>query len=770
MRTPAEIQTAFAARIVLDASQRIFLVGIGGAGMSGLARLAQRRDMEVAGSDSTVSDETDRLQSEGISVWIGHSEDSVRAYRPDVMVLSDAIPLDSSPEVEAARDLGVPLLRRSQLLGWLLKGMRTIAITGTHGKTTTTGMIGAGLTAAGLDPLVIVGANIPAWGGPILYGDGNWAVVEACEAYDSFHDLDPEIAVVTNLEPDHLDFHGNWDRLRDSVQRFVNRAKTDLIVPVEDEGAAALVNDWPGDEASLITVGDLYDVPNMVLPGHHNRVNANLARAACAVALLEDRVDGSVDARMERAVEGIRSFTGAERRLQVIDDAEITVISDYAHHPTEIDASINALRERYPNRRLVIVFQPHLYSRTREHLGEFATALSASDVLFITDIYPAREDPIPGVSSALIAERATTETYYVPSRHLLPRRVSQFVRPGDVVVGMGAGTIGDFPRHLVAERLRGGQDHLKVAVFYGGDSSEREVSLHSARAVVKALRSRGHQVIEIDAAEMLLQSGNVKALIGPDRPDVCFLAVHGTNQEDGAMQGLCELLHLPYTGSGILASAMAMDKAKAKRALAAAGLPVPNGYQLHPGEPVEIPAGEYVVKPNANGSTVGVSFVSDPDGLREAVDRAFHYDDAVLVEERLRGMEVSVPVLGDQVLPTIEIVPAAGDYDFSNKYTPGATAEIIPARLPADVYAETQRLALAAHRTLGCAGATRTDMIIDEKRGPVILEINTLPGLTGTSLLPNSAAAAGIDFADLCERIVRDALNRARLDRAEASG
>jgi biotin carboxylase len=162
--------------------------------------------------------------------------------------------------------------------------------------------------------------------------------------------------------------------------------------------------------------------------------------------------------------------------------------------------------------------------------------------------------------------------------------------------------------------------------------------------------------------------------------------------------------------------------------------------------------------------------VSDPEALREAVDRAFHYDDAVLVEERLRGMEVSVPVLGDQVLPTIEIVPATGDYDFSNKYTPGATAEIIPARLPAEVYAETQRLALAAHRTLGCAGATRTDMIIDEKRGPVILEINTLPGLTGTSLLPNSAAAAGINFADLCERIVRDALDRARLDRAEASG
>ena len=767
MRTRREIETAFADRAMLNGAGRLFLVGMGGAGMSGLARLARARGLSVAGSDAAVSDETNRLREEGFTLTIGHTEESVDQFCPDALVLSDAIDLNSSPEAAAAERLGIPPLRRSQLLGWLLEGKRTIAVTGTHGKTTTTGMIGAGLTAAGLDPLVVVGASIPAWGGPILFGTGRWAVVEACEAYDSFHDLDPDIVVVTNLEPDHLDYHGTWEQLRESVQRFVDRAETDLIVPAEDAGAVSVAEQWrsaSGEEATLVQVGDVFDVPDLGLPGEHNRVNANLARAACSAALVEDGVDGSVDAKLDRAVEGIRQFTGAERRLQVVFDEAITVVDDYAHHPTEITASISALREKFLGRRLVVVFQPHLYSRTQEHLAEFASSLSAADLLVITDIYPAREAPIAGVSSSLIAEKSTTEAYYVPSRHLLPREVFRLVKEGDVVCGMGAGTIGEFAGQFVAEWKRQGRKPIKVAVLRGGDSSEREVSLHSANAVAGALRQRGYEVSEIDLADRLLRTGGIAEFQGADRPDVVFLAVHGTNQEDGATQGFCELMHIPYTGSGILASALAMNKARAKQVLSAAGLPVPKGWRLQHGDLVNMPDGDYVVKPNANGSTVGVSFVTvrdaDRQELTQAIDRAFRYDDVVLVEERLVGMEVSVPVLIDQTLPTIEIVPAAGTYDFANKYTPGATDEIIPARLAPEVYAQTQLLAKQAHDVLGCAGATRTDMIVTA-RGPVILEVNTLPGLTGTSLLPNSAAAAGIDFPELCHRITQDALQRA---------
>ncbi|RYG41854.1 D-alanine--D-alanine ligase, partial [bacterium] len=284
-------------------------------------------------------------------------------------------------------------------------------------------------------------------------------------------------------------------------------------------------------------------------------------------------------------------------------------------------------------------------------------------------------------------------------------------------------------------------------------------------AVAGALERAGYDVSKVDASEILHKSGDLSGLIGDRRPDCAFLTVHGPGQEDGSLVGLMRLLHLPYTGSGLLASALAMDKDAAKAHLQAFGLPVPRGAKvtranidrLRSEGLLIVPS---VVKPNANGSTVGVSFVEDESGLMEAIHRAFAYDDEVLVEEWLRGMEVSVPVLLEEVLPTIEIVPGEGTYDFANKYTPGATEEIIPARLSPEVYAETQRLAMAAHRALGCEAVSRTDMIVVNGDTPVILETNTLPGMTGTSLLPNAALAAGISFEEVCSRLVEDAIRR----------
>ncbi|RYG45400.1 hypothetical protein EON79_12750, partial [bacterium] len=476
MRKPEEIASAFAPRQVLDPARRLFLVGIGGAGMSALARLARQQGLDVSGSDSTDGDETKRLKEEGFGVHVGHTGE---IGAPDALVLSDAIDLGTSPEVAAARAAGIPLLRRSQLLGWLLRDHRTIAVTGTHGKTTTTGMVGAGLIAAGVDPLVVVGAAVPEWGGPVRFGAGKWAVVEACEAYDALHDLDPEIVVLTNLEPDHLDFHGDWDRLQASVQRFVDRAKT-LVYCAEDTGAAAIADDFEGHKVGY----GGQEVTGMALAGRHNVLNAVGAWTACN----ETEVGRRLWHHEDPVFDAIRAFTGAERRLQVIHEADgVTVIDDYAHHPTEIEATIQALRERYPERRLVVAFQPHLYSRTRDHLEEFGRALSDVDLLVLTDIYPAREAPIAGISSARIAGLAQTEVKYVPSRFLLPREVARWAKDGDVVVGMGAGNISEFVRPFVSEWKRRRAPRKRVAVFYGGDNAEREVSLHSGNAVAGAL-------------------------------------------------------------------------------------------------------------------------------------------------------------------------------------------------------------------------------------------------------------------------------------------
>jgi D-alanine--D-alanine ligase len=760
MRTPQEIQTAFAPREFLATASGYFLVGIGGAGMSALARLLHRQGFPVAGSDLGGGEEVDRLRSEGILVTIGHTEEALASFADErtAVVFSDAIDLGTNPERAMARKLNLRIFRRSQLLGFLLRNHKVIAVTGTHGKTTTTGLLGSAFIEAGLEPLVVVGASIPAWNGPVHYGAGEWAVVEACEAYDSFHDLDPHFVVLTNLELDHVDFHRNWENLRSSILRFVNRIPEFgmLIFCGEDSGAKEIANstqvprmpygetDWPSD------------VP-LSLPGHHNRLNAAGAlRAAIAAGIGSDQ-----------AVRAIAEFTGAERRLQLIDDCHIsnlghvTVIDDYAHHPSEITAGIQALRERYKNRRLVVVYQPHLYSRTENLIPEFAKALEHADFVVLTDIYPAREAPIPGVSSARIAEHISKPLKYVSNRHLLPRKVARWLQDGDVVVGMGAGNIQQFPPALVLELKRFSTSKPSVLVAYGGDSAEREVSLLSGRAVYEALIRKGYSARLADLSDLAISSGNFDFLTGPNRPDVVFLAVHGTHAEDGAIQGLLETFHIPYTGSGVQSSAIAMDKDLTKATLARHGIRTPRGIRVNSTEtavPLEAPI---IVKPNAQGSTVGMAFLETKEELSEAIRRALMYDDSALVEEWVRGIEVSVPVLGDRVLLPVEIAPKSGRYDFSSKYTVGATEEIVPARLRQELIQQIEQTALAAHHALGCRGATRTDMIIRDAEGVpeiFVLEVNTLPGLTGTSLLPNSARAAGIEFDELCEKIISEAL------------
>lgn len=784
MRKPDEIQHAFAPTDSLEGKTRFFLVGIGGAGMSALARMLKHRGHDVRGTDSTPSGETERLTDEAIPVTIGHTGQGIEADM--ALVVTDAIDLERSPEVARAVELGVPMVRRSQALGWVLRDRKVIAVTGTHGKTTTTGMIGSGLRSAGYDPLIVVGASVPQFGGPVVEGEGEWAVVEACEAYDSFHDLDPQIVVLTNLELDHVDFHGTYENLRDSVVRFADKVPSDgwLVYCSEDRGASevaelcsvqaipyGITESWRRQSFNIMQrpvptddepMGELEE--ELAVPGGHNKLNAAGAVMACMV----------VGADPNRAATGIVHFTGAERRLQVLADDDVTIIDDYAHHPTEVRASLEALRSRYPGRRLVVAYQPHLYSRTEPLIQEFADALSVADLVVLTDIYPAREAPIPGVSSARIAERVNKPCRYIPSRHLLPRQVAAIVQINDVIVGMGAGNISEFAPALITEierrqridlALNAADESdrlpLKVVVVYGGDSSEREVSILSGRACHEAVQRLGHDSRMVDLTELLLRSGDLSQFAGANRPDVALLAVHGTHAEDGAIQGLFELLHIPYTGSGIQPSAIAMDKDRTKEILANAGIRVPAGQRVLAGDELDLKledlGGRAVVKPNAQGSTVGLRFVENQAELEQALDYAFGFDDAVLVEEWVEGMEISVPVLGDRALPPVEIAPKNGRYDFESKYTPGATEEIVPARLPEPLLEAAQQIALAAHFALGCTGATRTDMIV---RGDeiVVLEVNTLPGLTGTSLLPNSAQAAGIPFDQLVHWLLEDAL------------
>ncbi len=301
----------------------------------------------------------------------------------------------------------------------------------------------------------------------------------------------------------------------------------------------------------------------------------------------------------------------------------------------------------------------------------------------------------------------------------------------------------------------------KVAVLMGGKSAEREISLVTGAQITGALRSKGYDVLTLDTAEDFLPRLQLES------PDVAFIALHGRLGEDGTMQGLLEILEIPYAGSGVLSSAMAMDKVISKKIFASEEIPTPEFTVARQGEALESDravAGlglPLVVKPSCEGSAIGVSIVHEAGELPKAIDEALASGGDVLIERYITGVEITVGVLEQdgeaRALPTVEIVPANEMYDYEAKYTPGMSQHIIPARIPEEQRELAQELAVKAHRALCCSGFSRVDFIVSHD-GPYTLEVNTIPGMTGTSLFPEAAKAAGIEFPDLVERLVQEAV------------
>ena len=325
---------------------------------------------------------------------------------------------------------------------------------------------------------------------------------------------------------------------------------------------------------------------------------------------------------------------------------------------------------------------------------------------------------------------------------------------------------------------------IKVAVLMGGTSAEREVSLSTGRQILNALDPEKYTVYALDTAsgQKFLPDGVTQPLsllqaadgvteitslpqlpLALEKPDVVFIALHGKGGEDGTVQGMLEVLGIRYTGSGVLASALAMDKAMSKRVLSGVGVLMPQDHTIKRGEAFDGSSLKYpvIVKPNAQGSTIGMSIVRLEAEIEAATALAFQYDDTVLIEQFITGTEITVPILGGdtlEILPIVEIVPNGGFYDYKAKYTAGETDEIVPARLSDLVAAESRRIAKLCHQTLGCRGMSRTDMIVTDKNEIYTLEVNTIPGMTPTSLLPRSAEAANISFPQLLDKLIALAL------------
>lgn len=448
----------------LQPNMHIHLIGIGGSGISAIAQVLLGRGFVVSGSDQQANEVTAVLQSAGATIYDGHKAANITGA--NLVVISSAIP-EENPEIQAARKANIPVMKRSDFLGHLMADRIGIAIAGTHGKTTTTGMLAHILMEAELDPTVIVGGILPSLGSNGRFGEGDYFVVEADEYDHMFLGLRPEVAIVTNIEHDHPDIFPSEDAYRTAFEQFAQLLPEGghLVACATDPGTAALLEklDLPGVETSTYalgtaegkqpkadflaldlrpnqlggsdflveTEGQMLGLARLRLPGTHNVLNA---LAAIIVA-----TDLGIDFNIIRAALG--SFSGVNRRFEVIGDvASVTIIDDYAHHPTEIEVTLKAARQRYPGRRIWAVWQPHTFSRTKLLLDKFATCFAEADKVVALDIYRSRETESLGLDTAVVLEAMNhPSAVHIPDLDDAAKYILDRVRPHDVVLTLGAG-------------------------------------------------------------------------------------------------------------------------------------------------------------------------------------------------------------------------------------------------------------------------------------------------------------------------------------------
>lgn len=459
--------------------RRIHFVGIGGAGMSGIAEVLLNQGYEVSGSDLRESAATRRLTGLGATLFIGHHAEQVAGAH--VVVKSSAVG-DTNPELMGARELRIPIVRRAEMLGELMRYRHGIAVAGTHGKTTTTSLIASILAAADRDPTFVIGGLLNSAGSHAGLGESRYLVAEADESDASFMHLQPMVTVVTNIDADHMDtYGGDFSKLTQTFVEFLHNLPFygQAVLCSDDPHVKAII---PRISRSVITYGfgddcdfRAYDVqqtkntlrfkvarPNKAtpleihlnLPGRHNVLNAT---AAIAVATDEGVEDEAIQS-------GLSKFLGVGRRFQVYGEYAVgegqpaMLVDDYGHHPREVAATIQAVRDGWPERRLVMIYQPHRYSRTRDLYEDFVEVLSRVDQLILLEVYGAGEDPIAGADgrhlSRSIRNRALVDPIFVEGTEAVPAVLKDIVQPGDIIITQGAGNIGTLAAELAMRHLR----------------------------------------------------------------------------------------------------------------------------------------------------------------------------------------------------------------------------------------------------------------------------------------------------------------------------
>lgn len=799
--------------------EKFHFIGIGGIGMSGLARILLKKQVSVSGSDIASSYVTEGLKKEGAHITFGHAsqnipENATVVYSTDIR--------EDNPEYQAAIHKKYLTLHRSDLLLLLMKSYKTLSVTGTHGKTTTSSLLAWVMHQGQKDPCFAVGGMIPQFQSNAGYGKGDYFVAEADESDGTFLKYDTYGAIVTNINSDHLNHYGSMTQLIESFKSFLDNVKAkehlfwcgdnDYLNQLKPEGISYgfnhhcqlhVYNFRQQGWKILFDInwkGHSYKDIELSLIGRHNALNgAAVFGLALSLGVSENDIR-----------KAFSLFGGVMRRAEKKGEIQnILFLDDYAHHPTEIKTTLQGIRQALGGRRLIVVFQPHRYSRTKDCLGGLYKGIfEEADELFVTEIYAAGEKPIAGVSSTEVIKEiesdGLTKCRYI-ERQKICSVLKDFVHTHDVVVTFGAGDITKLSIELLNEFKLSPPKKLNVGIIFGGRSTEHEISFLSAQHICQSVKSdyynihhfgitkAGDWISGLDSLQRLkqnLKSGaRFASLLEPAilnelmDCDVVVPVFHGPYGEDGTIQGFLEILNKAYVGPDHTSAALAMDKGHTKNLMLVNDIPTLPFVKFNQKEWKET-AQEYLhqieknftfplfVKPVHLGSAVGVQKVDKASQLKQAIEDAFKFDYKLIIEQGLvNHREIEFAVLGNEtpkVFPPGEVLGSGQMYDYEAKYGPNGMKSNPKADLNQKLIEEGMNLALKAYKAIDCTGMARVDFFLDSNEKFWLNEINPIPGFTQISLYPKICEVNGLGGKDLLDQLIILALERQRRNRVLA--
>ncbi|MBJ7449131.1 MAG: UDP-N-acetylmuramate--L-alanine ligase [Parachlamydiales bacterium] len=782
--------------------EHFHFIGIGGIGMSALARIALQSKRQVSGSDLVESVSVSTLRKEKAHIYLGHSKEMISDQM--VVVYNTDIKHDN-PEFVAAKEKGCRLLHRSELLAHLMLGHKVLAVAGTHGKTSTSALLSYVMMQANCEPSFAIGGLLQGLGINGQKGHGEYFIAEACESDGSFLNYTSHGAIITNIDNDHLNYWKDMQGLKTGFAKFVQNIENndllffcgddthlkDMIINGASYGFANhndlkiynLKSTTQGVAFSIFFEGKDYVDIHLKSLGHHQALNAAAVFGLCLRLGLKEAL----------IRKGLASFVGVCRRCEKkIDTAALLVLDDYGHHPTEIEATLKAIKQHVGDKRLIVAFQPHRYTRTRDCQGQFNSVFNEADLVIITDLYTAGEAPIDGIShQTLMDEINHLNPKYIP-RSILAETLHDIARPHDVIVTMGAGDITKVGNELNAILQEKPLKKWVVGVVTGGKSSEHEVALESAKYVFKninrdfydvkpfGISKTGHWILGNDAFEQLNNKPCDDLEFTPQlfeqiaQCDLFIPVMHGPFCEDGTIQGFFDTLGKPYTGCDHRSSALVMDKGMLKRIAMTHQIPVVPFIEFsvedwkksstYVKEKIKDLKYPLFVKPTHLGSSVGVRKVEDLSQFDEAVTYALKYDSHIIVEQGLHMREIEFCVLGREAEIAIpgEVDTKGVTLGYHGKYGAAAIDLLTKLDLSEETIEKGIALAKKSYKIAGCSGLARVDTFLDNQGQFWLNEINPIPGLTQTSMYPLVMEDAGMTGDRLIDTLVIIALHRKR--------